>query len=409
MNTEIDLRQAVCALSDALDLVGVDDIQHGTRVAFMAQECARRLGWSTDDRELTLHAGLLHDCGVSSTEVHRKLVNELDWSGSQEHCRLGERLLHDFAPLAELAPIIHYHHTHWDELMANQVDERTARMANLIYLVDRADALSAPHYGGDLMLVRDEIRDQLARLAGSFFSPDLTAAYLDVSATEAFWYSLEPRHQEQFLWQVEREHRPVNVGTHELRQFAAIFARIVDAKSRFTWEHSEGVARLARRLGEWSGLPPSTCEKLEIAGLLHDLGKLQVPDAVLDKPGALDPAERSTINRHAFETYQILSRIRGLEDVALWAAYHHETLDGSGYPFHLHGSQIPREARIVAVADIFQAFTQTRPYRNAISSAETLRHLQELAGQHHLDGDIVALVAAHLDECSALATGDDVS
>ncbi len=405
MTIDIDLRLAVYALSDALDLVGVDEVQHGKRVGFMALECGHRLGWDQHELDAILHAGLLHDCGVSTTTEHRYLVEELDWENSQEHCLLGEQLLGEFTPLAKLAPVIHYHHTHWEQMLAEGVEPFTARMANLIFLVDRADALAAPHYGGDLMLARDAIRQQLRDLSGTFFDPELIEVFLDTSASEAFWYSLEPRHIEHFLWRMVRSNHPVSIGMEDLRQFAALFARVVDAKSRYTWEHSEGVARLARQLAEWNGMPSRTCDLIEVAGLLHDLGKLQVPDEVLDKPGSLDSAERTLITRHSFETYQILNRIPGLEEVAKWAAYHHETLDGAGYPFHRHDNELPPEARIIAVADIFQALSQQRPYRDSLSSVEILHDLQERVSEQLLDGDVVALVAGHLDECQALAMG----
>jgi putative nucleotidyltransferase with HDIG domain len=146
----------------------------------------------------------------------------------------------------------------------------------------------------------------------------------------------------------------------ELYRLGEIFARIVDAKSPFTAEHSVGVARLARYLGERLGLEAGHVDRLEIAALLHDLGKLRVPDEILDKPGRLDARERKIINAHSFETFRILRGIRGFEEIALWAACHHEEPDGSGYP---STSTPPRrlEARILRVADIFQAMVQSAP------------------------------------------------
>lgn len=405
MAIEIDLRQAVYALSDALDLVGVDDVQHGKRVGFIAVECARNLGWDDADVDTILHAGLLHDCGVSSTQVHRYLAEELDWEGSQEHCSAGADLLQEFAPLADLAPIVRYHHTHWQALDTIDMAPHIARMANLIYLADRTDALAAFQYHGDLMRMRNEMDNEFAPLTGTMFAPELVHTLLDIARSEAFWYSLESRHIQLFLRRMEHTRQPITIGMADLRQFAAIFARIVDAKSRYTLEHSLGVARLAHRLGQWSGLPTERCDEIEIAGLLHDLGKLRVPDEILEKPGPLTDEERGVINRHSFETYQILSGINGLEEVALWAAYHHETLDGIGYPFHRHDSELPPEARIIAVADIFQALSQQRPYREPVATEEIRNYLDTLAEQHHLDRDIVGLVATHLDECRQLAVG----
>lgn len=409
MNVSIDLGQAIHALSDALDLVGVDEVFHGKRVGFMASQCGRALGTGEPEQEDLFHAGLLHDCGVSSTQMHRCLVNELDWESTEFHCIRGGELLGQFPPLAHLAPVVRYHHTHWEALQALDLPQTTATLANLIYLLDRVDALAAPHYEQDLLLIRNSIRDTAWRLRGSFFAPELVALFMDLSDNEAFWLGLEARHLVRFIYERERECRMIPLSFAELRQLALIFARIVDAKSPYTMEHSLGTARLARRLAERAGLPAETCEKIEVAGLLHDLGKLQVPDEILEKPDALTREERAMIQRHSFETYQILRGIGGLEDITLWAAYHHETPDGRGYPFHRRGAELTLEMRIIAVSDVFQALAQQRPYRQQLSPAEILEMLRTFARQNHLDGEVVELVGRDLEASWRAATGREWS
>ena len=108
---QVDLRQAIYALSDALDLVGIDEIGHGKRVGYMALQCGRKLGLDVHSLTDLFEIGLLHDCGVSSSRVHRHLVEDFDWRESQEHCQIGHDLLKDFAPLAHMALPILFHHT----------------------------------------------------------------------------------------------------------------------------------------------------------------------------------------------------------------------------------------------------------------------------------------------------------
>lgn len=405
MNIAIDLGQAIHALSDALDLVGVDEVCHGKRVGCMALQCGRGLGLSDPELEDLFHAGLLHDCGVSSTRMHRCIINELNWAGSEFHCIKGSELLSQFPPLAHLAPIVRYHHTGWDLLRTANLPKKTVQLANLIYLVDRVDALTSPYYERDLLLARHTVCDTVGRLSGSFFAPELAALFLDLSDNEAFWLSLETRHLVRFIYERERESRLAPVSFAELKQLALLFAQIVDAKSPFTMEHSLGTARLARFLAEQAGLPVETCEKVEIAALLHDLGKLQVPDEILEKPGALTREERAMIQRHSFETYQILRGIAGLEEITLWAAYHHETPDGRGYPFHRRGAELTLEMRIIAVSDVFQALAQQRPYRKPLAPDEILHRLRMFVRQNHLDGEIVELAGRHLQASWRAATG----
>lgn len=409
MTVSIDLGQAIHALSDALDLVGVDQVLHGKRVGFMALQCGERLGLKGQELEDLFHAGLLHNCALSSTTAHRRMINELDWDGAEYHCLQASKLLAGFPPLAHLAPIIRYHHTHWDVLRNLALPETTARLANLIYLVDRVDALAAPAYEQDLLLARHRLREKVSQLSGTFFAPELVALFLEVSDSEAFWLSLEARHLIRYIYERERKHQVVPISFAELKQLALLFAQVVDAKSPYTLAHSLDTARLARFLAEHAGLSAETQDKIEVAALLHDLGKLRVPDEILEKPGPLTQAERAAIQRHSFETYQILRGITGLEDITLWAAYHHETPDGRGYPFHRRGTELTIEMRIIAVSDVFQALAQRRPYRQPLSPGQILEMLRAFVRDHHLDGDVVELAGRHLAECARLATWGSVA
>ena len=401
---QVDLWQLVYTLSDALDLVGVDDRYHGKRVAVMAATIGEELGWDRPALEMLFFGGLLHDSGVSSTRVHKQLVTELDWSRANEHCERGEELLSNFSPLAHLAPLVRYHHTHWDDLIRKDLAQQTVSLSNLIYLADRVDALAVEHYGQDLLLTRNRIRGTIGRYRETFFAPELVEAFLSVSVKEAFWLSLEPNHikESATAWMPQPSLRKLDDA--DVRQLAKIFATIVDAKSPFTAEHSIGVAQLSRWLAECAQLSPDTCNQLEIAGMLHDIGKLMVPDEILEKPDKLDKTEMIVIRQHSFETYQILKQIRGFEEISGWAAYHHEALNGRGYPFHLGGDDLSIEARIVAASDVFQAMAQKRPYRPSISRKKILRKMQYRVRNGRLDGDLVGLVENTLDECWEAAT-----
>jgi hypothetical protein len=159
----IDLRQLVMTIANTVDLVGVDDLLHGRRVGMLARDLARQLGLDEKSQVLLYDAGLLHDCGVASSCAHPRLLRDLEWPGAEAHCIRGEELLRDFAPLANLAPLIRYHHSRWDWLEKQNLPPDVARFANVIFLADRIDALLGPFHGDQTTLVHaDEIRMRLA-------------------------------------------------------------------------------------------------------------------------------------------------------------------------------------------------------------------------------------------------------
>jgi putative nucleotidyltransferase with HDIG domain len=187
----------------------------------------------------------------------------------------------------------------------------------------------------------------------------------------------------------------------ELQEMAKIFANAVDAKSPFTYQHSLGVASLASYLAGQMGLDDSTQQRIYLAGLLHDLGKLDMEDEVLDKQGPLDAQEREKMNRHSFVSLMILRRIKGMEDIALWASQHHEKLNGGGYPSR--ETDLPMESRILAVADIVQALAQNRPYREGLPMTKILSILDDMTDKGELDKAVVNCVHANHQQAYQVA------
>jgi putative nucleotidyltransferase with HDIG domain len=399
-----DLRQIVHALSDVLDLVGIDELQHSKRVAFMSVECSKLLNMSKEELDTVYDASLLHDCGVSSTQTHKNLISELDWSDSEEHCVRGHDLLDEQDLFSNIAPIIVYHHTHWDTLQTKDITPKSALISNCIYMTDRVDALIAQNKSQELLIARNNIRNTIRKHRGSFFAPELVDVFLDVSQSEFFWLTMIPHHLALYLSEMSKTRKTKYINHKSLLQIANIFASIVDAKSHYTIEHSKGVARLAKHIASELRMSKEKCIVLEVAGLLHDIGKLKIPDEILEKPGPLTPAEKAVMMSHSFESYQILKPIGGFDDISKWAAFHHEYISGEGYPFHLHREQLPREARIITIADVFQALVQERPYRSPAEPKKVQSTLEEMGSSNKLDSDLVAFVNQNMASCLQAAT-----
>lgn len=164
----------------------------------------------------------------------------------------------------------------------------------------------------------------------------------------------------------------------------------IDAKDNYTSAHSERVGGFARITGEALGLSRGRLQTLEWAGLLHDIGKIGVPEQILNKPGVLTPDEFEQMKKHSSIGYEVLKPVAQFEPVLDAVRYHHENYDGSGYPQGLAGEQIPLDARIIHVVDVFDALTTTRPYRAAYEIPQAIALLEEGAG-HVTDPEITRL------------------
>ena len=158
-------------------------------------------------------------------------------------------------------------------------------------------------------------------------------------------------------------------------------ATALEAKDPYTRGHSERVGAWSRRIAIALGLSPEDVETIAQAGLLHDIGKIGVPEPILRKPGALDEREWALMRRHPVIGAQIVAPFECLAGASIVIRHHHERHDGSGYPDGLAGEAIPLGSRIVAVADVYDALTSDRPYRRALSRREALDHLADEAGR----------------------------
>jgi diguanylate cyclase (GGDEF)-like protein len=179
---------------------------------------------------------------------------------------------------------------------------------------------------------------------------------------------------------------------------AASLAKAVDARDTYTGRHSERVGELAARVAERIGLDPEQVELIRLAGNLHDLGKLAIPEELLRKPGTLTDSERLVLERHPQIGFRMLDSL-GVDPVADLVLHHHERWDGAGYPDGLHGDQIPLGARIIFVADAYDAMTWDRIYRPKRSSHAALAELQRCAGTQ-FDPGIVAAFIEEIEEIS---------
>ena len=425
------LRSLVDALTHTMDLINEDVQDHHRKVAYLACRLAEEMGLSLYARHLAIYGGLLHDIG-SIVERGSPSVLEIEARAGQV-ARAGAeilKLLPSTLPIAEVVGstqepyaedlshaeyIAHIPDAASLDVMYRDMDiescvpgapgggeasgeasrtgpetEGTAETPRMIgQVVHLADVITLM-FEEDAPVLNQlgRVRDTIRQVPEGYFHPLAVEAFERLCGREAVWMDLmyEPSAFLDFL----PDNEYITLGQMAaISEFASV---IIDFRSPFTAMHSAGVSATAVELAKRVGMSGEECLEMRIAANLHDLGKLRTPTEILEKPGKLTDEEFNIIKEHAYYTYQILGRVEGLDQIACWAAFHHEKLNGRGYPFHIGREEIHLGARILAVADIFSAITEDRPYRKGMEKAQVMEIMRENAAR----GDISEGIVQHL-------------
>jgi len=393
IENEILIYDVVWAISEAIDIVSPVLNSHHKKVAYISGNIAQKMGMSNVEIQDIVLASMLHDIGAFSMEERMKaLAFDEDGADLNRHAVLGYELLKDFEPLAKAAELIRYHHV--------VLNESTIDIPLGSYIIHFADRISL------LFDEQREILEQAPRIMEKIyerrdvFHSGAIGAFESLAKFESFWVeAFLPSFGDAALRRMRFSKVIADLET--LREFAKVIAQIIDFRSRFTATHSSGVAAVAMELSVFSGFSERECKMMEIAGYLHDLGKLAVPNEILEKNGALSDVEFNVVRKHTYFTYVVLSKIRGLEHITTWAAQHHERSDGNGYPFHIKGGDFSKLSRIMAAADIVTALTEDRPYRLGMDREEAEETLQGMVKNGGIDRNIVEIVNnnfSHINE-----------
>lgn len=323
------------------------------------------------------HAGVGQGMAKRLQTVSKLLVNgdRLANDLIATRCERGAQIARDLGFSTNVAAGIHSLDEHWNgrgrpQHVAGEAIPIGARIALLAQVAD------VFHHEFGVAATMAEIR----RRSGSWFDPAVVRALERLGEEPHFWVRLHDPELARHVFALEPASRVTSLDDERLDKIAEGFAGVVDAKSHFTYGHSTRVAEYCDVLAAHLGVDEHRRRWLRRGALLHDIGKLGVSNAVLDKPGRLDTEEWKQIQAHPRYTEEILSRITPFRELALVAGAHHERLDGQGYPRGLDASRISLETRLISTADIFDAITAERPYRAAVPVPQALKMMEKLRG-----------------------------
>ncbi|MDD2533915.1 MAG: HD domain-containing protein [Eubacteriales bacterium] len=391
----------ISALSTALELTSTGIASHHRRTAIIARYIGRAMHLSTRDDQTLVYSALLHDIGAAADWYEKHyIVHATDNDKIFHHAENGYTILKNSPQLGHLALPIRYHHDRFcGGNPSGLIGKDIPLMSRIIHLSDRIEVLidNSKH----IFLQRERIYDQIIRTA-ELFDPDLVAVFKEVGAREVFWLDVVTLNNENRFFSDLKFWDKYAFELEDLIHVANVFSSVVDSTSHFTAAHSQNVARVAQKLALIRGFSADEASQFYLTGLVHDIGKLAVPNDILNKPGPLSETEREIIKQHPYYSQRILEKVEGFEQIAHWIGTHHETLDGSGYPFQLKAHEIELGSRILAVADIFSALVEDRPYRESMLPLKAIEIMKDLAIKNKIDSKLVDDVDKNADDLSIL-------
>jgi HD-GYP domain-containing protein (c-di-GMP phosphodiesterase class II) len=443
----ISLAEILSALSFALDLTEGAVPGHALRSCVLGMRLGAELGLPADRMSSLYYALLLKDIGCSSNAARlcqiigggdeRKVKSGVkleDWTRPSRPKTSTLQLLWDTVrpdagPIERVAAIVRIgltQHKNNEEMITLRCDRGASILRKLGLGDAAAEAVRGldEHWDGSgyperrageaipiecrIMAVAQHLDvfasekntatalEVLRERGGRWFDPELVQIAERLDQQGRLWQYALSNDQESDTRKAALDLAPgaaEQLSAANIDLICEAFAEVVDAKSSFTFRHSMGVTDAAVLIARQLGMTGERRQFVYRAALLHDLGKLRVPNSILDKPAKLDGDEWLVMQEHPRLTGEILSRIGPFRDLAAVAGAHHEKLDGTGYPYHLDGSRIPLEARIVAVADVYCALTEDRPYRKGMAVRQALEILARDV-PHKLDGDCYEALSA---------------
>ncbi|ABP67870.1 metal dependent phosphohydrolase [Caldicellulosiruptor saccharolyticus DSM 8903] len=350
--------------------------EHAPKVTYISLQIAKQLQIEKNETKKIYYASFLHDIGITVSD-NNFYASHVDIQLAKNHCLLGYEFVRKLPLDEEISEIIKYHHDFYNGSGAFGYDYRVLPLASqIINLADQIDISmnwSNPYY-----LQVDDLKEWVKKNKGILFNPFIVDAFLDIADKDKFWLDLyNPQLRQIILELLPDEEVYFDIKT--MLKFSEAVALLIDNKSKFTHLHSQGLSEVVFEIAKIMGLDHETSNKLKIAGYLHDLGKMVVPNEILNKVGKLTKEEFYIIKSHPYYTKLILDQIPVFKgEISNWAGNHHERIDRSGYPEKLGKDELSLLDRVVGICDVYQALIEDRPYRKGLGQKEALSIIYDM-------------------------------
>ena len=358
---------------------------HGKRIAVLCAKMGKVLGKSPEEIMGLTNCALLHDNALTEYILAERMGGHHD-PAMKKHCEYGQRNVDTLQFKTSVKDFILYHHERADGKGPFGIKENEGPVeAELIAI---ADAIDVTHHLQ--RLTPDElssIRHSIEKGTGKWYSKTSAQAMLEVLD----WPTILSLGDDVIRETADAVLIPwtIDVEDQSVLGLAGFISKIIDYKSAFTQRHSTQIANRAWFMGGYYQYDNAERIKLYLAAALHDLGKLEVPTEILEKPGKLTDSEFSVIKNHVYLTWELLKDIDGLQSVCDWASNHHEKLTGKGYSFGKGADELDFNSRLMACIDIYQAVCEERPYHPARNHESTMQILYNVAEKGEIDKNIV--------------------
>ena len=402
---KLDLTDMIYALSFTLDhaetaLLGVDT-GHGKRVAYLTLLMAKEAGFCGEELRDLAGCCILHDNALTEF-IHEELMYSLmardlplppdavpppkKLDMHHFHCIVGEENIRLLPFRTDIENLILYHHENADGTgPMGRTAAETPFKAQLLHLADIIDVTTRLPSMTEAEF--QELRRQIQAGSGTLFSEEAVRLFLKAVDYDRIVYLQEKGMLAYLHEELQPETR--DYSDVEIHNITGLFAKIVDYKSVYTRDHSTGVAKKAEIMARYYGFDPEKTTRYYFAAAMHDIGKMVIPNSILEKPGKLTDDEFAQMKKHADATSYALGQIKEIPDIIQWASNHHEKLNGSGYPHGETAERLSFEECLMTCIDIYQALTEKRPYRDRMTHEEAISIMLEMAERHELNESIV--------------------